>query len=69
MCTAMLYDPGDHYEPKETTEYFQKKSKVFERLQRIKQNNFLKRLIKRDKEEQQGSGGGSKNIFRHFFNL
>jgi len=68
MCTAMLYDPTDHYEPKETTEYFQKKSKVFERLQRIKQNNFLKRLIKRDKEEQ-GSGGGSKNIFRHFFNL
>ena len=28
MCTAMLYDPQDHYEPEETKEFFDKKSKV-----------------------------------------
>ncbi|MBS1626610.1 MAG: GNAT family N-acetyltransferase [Bacteroidetes bacterium] len=37
MCTAMLFDPADHYTPKETTENFEKKSKLYERLLRIKQ--------------------------------
>src|SRR5690349_18525383 len=27
LCTAMLYDPKDHYEPAETKEHFEKKSK------------------------------------------
>jgi hypothetical protein len=40
MCTAMLYDPKDHYEPKETTAHFEKKSKVYERLLRFKQKIF-----------------------------
>src|SRR5689334_1202292 len=44
LCTAMLYDPKDHYEPKETQDHFEKKSKVYERLLKIKQNKFLKRL-------------------------
>lgn len=48
MCTAMLFDPKDHYKPEETKAYFENKSKVFERLQRFKQNNFLKRLINKD---------------------
>lgn len=34
LCTAMLYDPKDHYEPKETKEHFEKKSKIYERLDR-----------------------------------
>ncbi len=42
LCTAMLYDPKDHYEPKETTHYFEEKEKAFERLLRIKQFSFLK---------------------------
>lgn len=37
MCTAMLFDPADHYTSKETTENFEKKSKLYERLLRIKQ--------------------------------
>jgi len=37
MCTAMLFDPKDHYTPKETTEDFEKKSKLYERLLRFKQ--------------------------------
>jgi len=37
LCTAMLYDPQDHYKPEETTEAFRKHSKGYERLLRIKQ--------------------------------
>ena len=44
LCTAMLYDPKDHYEPKETKEFFEKKSKVLERLLQLKQSKFLNRL-------------------------
>jgi hypothetical protein len=44
LCTAMLYDPKDHYEPEETKEHFEEKSKVYERLLKIKQSKFLKRL-------------------------
>jgi hypothetical protein len=44
LCTAMLYDPKDHYEPVETKEHFEKKSKMYERLLKIKQSKFLKRL-------------------------
>jgi hypothetical protein len=69
MCTAMLFDPKDHYEPKETKDYFEKNKPVFERLQRLKESNFLKRLIKKDKEEGNGNGGSSKSFLRHFFNL
>ncbi|WP_245975122.1 GNAT family N-acetyltransferase [Deminuibacter soli] len=53
MCTAMLYDPADHYEPKETTAYFEKKSKVYERLMRLKQ------IIFRTREKDNNGGGGS----------
>jgi hypothetical protein len=71
MCTAMLFDPKDHYKPEETKQYFEQNSKIFERLQRLKQNNFLKRLIKKDKEEEHGAGGGgvAKSLFRHLFHL
>lgn len=37
MCTAMLYDPQDHYEPEETKAHFKKNSSLYERLLRIKQ--------------------------------
>ena len=36
MCTAMLYDPKDHYEPEETKEFFKENVKGFERLLRFK---------------------------------
>ena len=67
LCTAMLYDPKDHYEPVETKEHFEKKSKMYERLLKIKQSKFLKRLKGFDKS------GESKNTSRKmkmlFFNL
>jgi hypothetical protein len=62
MCTAMLYDPADHYTPEETTQEFEKKSKVYERLLHIKQLVF-------GKKEKNGIGGASKpkSLMHYFF--
>ena len=49
LCTAMLFDPKDHYEPKETADDFEKKSNIYGRLMKIKQSKFLKRLKGPDK--------------------
>ena len=45
MCTAMLYDPADHFAPEETAAEFKKNSKMYERFMSVKQSmliNFLK---------------------------
>lgn len=65
LCTAMLYDPKDHYEPKETGEHFVEKSKVYERLLQIKRNRFLNRLLKKDKT----NGRKLKVSLFHLFNF
>jgi hypothetical protein len=62
LCTAMLYDPKDHYEPQETQEHFEKKSKVYERLLKIKQSKFLKRFTKVDRSV-------NRKLKSFFFNL
>ena len=62
LCTAMLYDPKDHYEPAETKEHFEKKSKVYERLLKIKQIKFLSRFKKIDRT-------GNRKFKTVFFNL
>ena len=51
MCTAMLYDPKDHYEPEETKEYFKENVKGFERLLRFKQWKLLSPFMKKDKDK------------------
>jgi len=76
MCTAMLYDPKDHYEPQETAEDFKKHSSLYERFMKIKQSGLLKWLTGKDendaKKDDNGSGntggGGSrlKSFFHHF---
>jgi hypothetical protein len=48
LCTAMLYDPAEKNKPKWFD--FVSKQKVMERLIRIKQNNFLKKLIIKKEE-------------------
>jgi len=60
MCTAMLYDPKDHYEPAETKEFFEKHSKVYERLMRLKQTAMLK--LFRRKPEQNGEQDSNTKI-------
>lgn len=42
MCTAMLYDPADHFEPEETAAEFKRNSKMYERFMRLKQSRLLK---------------------------
>jgi hypothetical protein len=67
MCTAMLYDPKDHYEPEETKEYFQQNKKILERLQRFKQWKLLRPFLKK---ERPGSGNGTgKSFFSHLFHF
>ncbi len=66
MCTAMLYDPKDHYEPEETKEYFKENVKGFERLLRFKQWKLLRPFMKKDKN---GNGGKPKSLFNYFFNF
>jgi hypothetical protein len=71
LCTGMLYDPKDHYEPAETKEFFEKKSKVLERWLRIKQG--LLNLVKKDKDAKENKDAKSilkpKSILQLFFNL
>jgi len=65
LCTAMLYDPKDHYEPKETHDHFVEKSKVYERLLQLKRNKFLHRLLNKDKN----SGRKLKMSLFNLFNF
>jgi hypothetical protein len=66
MCTAMLYDPADHYTPEETTQEFNKHSKLWERFMKIKQSRLLS-FFKR--KESSGSSGKPKSLFHYFFHL
>ncbi len=56
MCTAMLYDPADHFEPAETSQEFKQNSKLYERFMHIKQSKLLKFFRK-------------KTLFSNFFNF
>ena len=64
LCTGMLYDPKDHYEPEETKEHFKKKSKVYERMLRFKQWRLLKALKMGDNK-----AGKLKSVLHYFFNF
>ncbi len=63
MCTAMLFDPADHFEPEETKEEFKKHSRLYERFMRLKQSKLIKFL-----QRKQG-GGTQKTLLGHFFNF
>lgn len=65
MCTAMLYDPKDHYEPEETEKYFEENKKGFERLFRFRAWKLLKPFLKKEN----GSGKSLKSFLSPFFNL
>jgi hypothetical protein len=68
MCTAMLFDPKDHYEPEETKEYFKENVKGFERLLRFKQWKLLRPFMKKDRTG--GSGAGKpKSLLYHLFHF
>lgn len=64
MCTAMLYDPTDHYEPEETAEDFKQYSKLYERFMRIKQSKLMKMLLGNQKIT-----GAGKTVLNFFYNF
>jgi hypothetical protein len=61
MCTAMLYDPADHYEPEETKEDFKQNSKLYERFMKIKQSKLLSIFKKKER-----GGSIAKSLLRVF---
>ena len=60
MCTAMLFDPKDHYEPKETADNFKENAQVYERFNNLKQSKLLKWFYKSDEKK---GGNLLKSIF------
>lgn len=72
LCTAMLYDPKDHYKPEETAEDFKQHSKAYERLMRFKQSRFIQAFRKKSSGGAGGGGSSKKrmfSIFNFFYNL
>jgi hypothetical protein len=67
MCTAMLFDPKDHYQPEETKEFFKENVKGLERLLRFKQWKLLRPFLKKDKEK--NGGTKLKSIFHYLFHF
>ncbi len=65
MCTAMLFDPKDHYKPEETKQYFEENSKGFERLFKIKEWRLLKPFLKKDESKSKII----KSFFSGFINI
>ncbi len=66
LCTAMLFDPADHYEPAETSEHFSDKKNVYERLLQWKQHIFMNLRQRREKNLQAGK---KTSILSFIFNL
>ena len=71
MCTAMLYDPKDHYEPEETKEEFKKHSILYERFMRIKQSSLLKFFTGKQSGDKSSPDKNreKKNFLSHLLNF
>ncbi len=65
MCTAMLYDPADHYEPVETAQDFKNNSKIYERFMKVKHSKLLRFLTKKQVDKVRKP----KSLLQFFFNL
>jgi hypothetical protein len=65
LCTAMLYDPKDHFEPQETAADFKQHSSLYERFMNIKKSRMLKRL----QNGKKGTGLKAVSILQYFFNF
>jgi hypothetical protein len=65
MCTAMLYDPKDHYKPEETKQYFEENVNGFERLLRFKRWKLLRPFLRKEKDNNNNNGEGKLKTFIH----
>jgi len=69
MCTAMLYDPKDHYKPEETTQFFEENKTGLERLLQFKRWKLLKPFLKKKEDNGNNSGSQQKSFLQYFFNI
>ena len=78
FCTAMLYDPKDHYKPEETKQFFEENKSGLERLLQFKRWKFLKPFLKKKEENARpdnpagrgdNSGAKPKTFLQYFFNI
>ncbi len=69
MCTAMLYDPKDHWEPEETKQYFEENKSGFERLIRFKEWKFIKKLMNGGDSKGGGAALKPKSLINNIFNF
>jgi GNAT superfamily N-acetyltransferase len=67
MCTAMLYDPKDHYEPQETAQAFSEKKGIYERWLRIKKR--WRDLFDKDRSATEPAGGGTSNVLKRMLSF
>lgn len=65
LCTAMLYDPADHYEPEETAQDFKINSKLYERFMNVKKSRLLRVLKKKDP----ATKDRTKSMLSYFLNF
>ena len=65
MCTAMLYDPKDHYEPEETQEILKKNQRCMKDLCSLKQSRLIKTILKKEK----GDKTRKSNLFIVFSSI
>ncbi len=65
FCTAMLYDPADHYEPEETAEDFKLNSKLYERFMKVKRSRLLKLLKRKEAPNKEKN----KSLLSYFLSL
>jgi len=65
LCTAMLYDPADHYEPAETAEDFHQNSKLYERFMKLKHSKLLNFFHRK----QAAVAAKPKSMLFHFLNF
>ena len=65
FCTAMLYDPADHYEPEETAADFKVHADLYQRFMNVKKSRLLKVLKKKGPK----TIAKSKTLLNLFVNL
>ena len=68
MCTAMLYDPKDHYEPEETSKAFSSNSKLWERFMNSKQSRLLS-IFRKKVPNQPLTGSRTKTLLLFFMKI
>jgi hypothetical protein len=69
MCTAMLYDPKDHYTPEETQQFFEENKKGLDRLFRFKRWKLLKPFQKKEMSKPADVASPSRSLLSQLLNF